>query len=151
MRSDPKTWGRVGAKKCKLAQMPALLPTVRTSALALVATGCSAGAAFLTVPMTRTTPAPDASAEESDAGGRSASRALPAEPTPPGLSRACRRDVTCRPEEDGPTAPRAFPPPFERCAEITPSGAAFSARETMDARRDDAHACCYVGFVGCAR
>jgi hypothetical protein len=115
------------------------------------AVACSAGATYVTVPMSQTAPPADAGLDESaDAQPPrvAAFRPLPVEPLPPERGRGCRREVACRTEEDL-AATLTFPPPFERCPTHVPSNATFSVHETREARKDDPHACCYVGFLGC--
>ncbi len=82
-------------------------------------------------------------------GGAARARPLPPEPSQPPRT-ACRREVSCRPEEDeAPALP--FAPPFERCLPAAGKGRAgqLSVRETRSARADDPRACCYVDFRDC--
>ncbi len=122
----------------------------RRAALAVAVCGCSASATYVTVPMSRAPAIPDASPDDGDAlAVRVTFRPLPTEPVAE-RARGCRREVTCRPEEDT-AVPVAYPPPFERClTELGSPRAAFSPRETRDARRGEPHACCYVSFLGCS-
>jgi hypothetical protein len=129
--------------------MNAWLLALRRAAFSAAVCGCSAGATFVTVPMSPVAASADAAAGDVDASAAGATfRPLPPEPTPPSARARCRREVSCRAEEA--TAPAlSFPPPFERCAPESPDGAKFSARETREARRGDGHACCYVAFADC--
>jgi hypothetical protein len=99
------------------------------------------------------------------------------EPNPPAGAFACRRDVACvavavgvpspspspSPSPGGAApspkrllAPSAepgavLPSPFDHCPLADDKGRHFSARETRDARLNDAARCCYVAFVDCVR
>lgn len=121
-------------------------------ALAPLATAaaCSAGATYVTVPMSQITAPADAGIDDAAEAPvvRVAFRPLPAEPAAPERARGCRREVACRTEEDQ-AATLAFPPPFEHCPTHVPSNATFSVHETREARKDDPHACCYVAFLLC--
>lgn len=80
----------------------------------------------------------------------SARRAMPQEPRePPGMS--CRRNVSCREEEDeAPVVP--LPSPYERCPPSSGKAeSGFSAQETTAQRQWEPHTCCYVEFLDCKR
>jgi hypothetical protein len=130
--------------------MPARFARLRRPALAAILCGCSAGATYVTVPMSPIASASDASTDDgADATvARPSFRPLPNEPTPASPRARCRRVVACR-TEDQVAASVSYPPPFERCTSENGDGARFSPRETRDARRADPHACCYVAFLDC--
>jgi hypothetical protein len=126
------------------------LAIVRRSVFAATVCGCTATAAYVTVPMSQVGAGADASADDATLAAPLGVtfRPLPPEPAPASSRARCRREVSCRAEEDAAPAP-SFPPPFERCAPDNGDGAKFSARETRETRRGDGHACCYVAFADC--
>jgi hypothetical protein len=116
-------------------------------ALAAASCGPKSTTAGLLVAPTASAGASDAAAPTGDGGSDAASlyRPLPEEQHAT-RGQSCDREVTCTPELD--EAPSwSYPPPFGKCG-TTPNSkddeGTFSQAETVDRRKSEGDACCYV-------